>query len=148
MLAKRHLAVSDGWTPTASLRSWRCGFAARLVDPGSLCAERFTFERSATEEVLLHRKPGESNPRSVDLGPHIQSNQKRRQRFHDARILQLSTLGGKSAFVCSAADPCRTPSTRVAGPPMVAAKGTVVPLNCPCMRRKIFPTVPAYSSDT
>ena len=36
------------------------------------------------------------------------------------------TLGGKSSFVCSAAEPCQTPSTRVAAPPTVAASGTVV----------------------
>src|SRR6266851_2905133 len=36
------------------------------------------------------------------------------------------TPAGKSSFVCSAAEPCQTPSTRVAAPPMVAARGTVV----------------------
>src|SRR6267154_1886407 len=36
------------------------------------------------------------------------------------------TPRGKSSFVCSAAEPCQTPSTRVAAPPTVAASGTVV----------------------
>src|SRR6267143_3346561 len=36
------------------------------------------------------------------------------------------TPAGKSSCVCSAAEPCQTPSTRVAAPPTVAAKGTVV----------------------
>src|SRR5216683_1999762 len=36
------------------------------------------------------------------------------------------TPAGKSSCVCSAADPCHTPSTRVAAPPTVAANGTVV----------------------
>src|SRR5713226_863516 len=36
------------------------------------------------------------------------------------------TPAGKSSFVCSAAEPCQTPSTRVAAPPTVAASGAVV----------------------
>src|SRR6267143_1188231 len=36
------------------------------------------------------------------------------------------TLAGNSSLVCSAAEPCQTPSTRVGAPPIVAAKGTVV----------------------
>src|SRR5712664_364248 len=36
------------------------------------------------------------------------------------------TPAGSSSLVCSAAEPCQTPSTRVAAPPIVAAKGTVV----------------------
>jgi len=36
------------------------------------------------------------------------------------------TPGGNSSFVCSAAEPCQTPSVRVAAPPTVAANGTVV----------------------
>src|SRR5712664_1228693 len=36
------------------------------------------------------------------------------------------TLSGNSSLVCSAAEPCQTPSKRVAAPPIVAARGTVV----------------------
>src|SRR5713101_4862106 len=36
------------------------------------------------------------------------------------------TPAGSSSLVCSAAEPCHTPSMRVAAPPIVAARGTVV----------------------
>src|SRR3981081_1222122 len=46
-------------------------------------------DAAAQNIVSLQGKPGKPNPRAVNLVAHIQSNQKRRQRFHDARILQL-----------------------------------------------------------
>src|SRR6202158_1433853 len=36
------------------------------------------------------------------------------------------TPSGRSSLVCSAAEPCQTPSTRVGAPPIDAARGTVV----------------------
>src|SRR2546426_3172972 len=46
----------------------------------------------ANEAASLQGKPGESNPRAVNFVAHIQSNQQRRQRLHDARILQFSSI--------------------------------------------------------
>src|SRR5712692_7423392 len=46
----------------------------------------------AEEELSLQGESGESNPGAVNFVAHIQSDQQRRQRFHDARILQLPAI--------------------------------------------------------